>query len=167
MEGKNHDHDIKISRVYSVPPKEKQVSELSRTLERIAEKKLIDGIIILNQDQEFVSTSLNSVLVKLIGKGIQVTTYLELFEEIKEALPLQFAGDQFYTILPVSNSNQRYFYLLWHKILDLIASLFGLALMIILLPIIILMNFFFNKGPLFYNQLRVGKGGERHLNYQV
>lgn len=160
IEGQDHDHDIKISRIYAVPSDEKQLHNLSRTIERISSKKLIDGVIILDHDQESISNSLNSVLVKMLRHGVQVNTYFELYEEVKEALPLQFAGNQFYNILPISKSNQNYFYLLWHKLVDIIASIFGLSAMILLSPFILLINIFFNKGPLFYKQLRVGKGGK-------
>jgi lipopolysaccharide/colanic/teichoic acid biosynthesis glycosyltransferase len=92
--------------------------------------------------------------------GVQVRTYLELYEEIKEAIPLQFAGNQFYTILPISKHNSNYIYILWYKLLDVITSVFGLFLMALLTPLILLLNLFFNRGPLFYHQHRVGKGGE-------
>lgn len=40
------------------------------------------------------------------------------------------------------------------------SSVLGLSTMLILTPIIVFMNLFLNKGPLFYRQFRVGKGGK-------
>ena len=160
IEGKDYDHGIKILRVYTTQTDEKQAQNLTRTIERISAKKIIDGIIVLDNDQELISKSLNSVLVKILSYGIQVKTYFELYEEVKEAIPLQFAENKLYSILPISKYNQNYFYLLWHKLLNIIASIIGLSLMILLSPIIMLFNMFFNRGPLFYRQFRIGKGGE-------
>lgn len=160
LEGNDYDHGLKILRTYRIPEKEKDIQNLSRALERMASKKIIDSIIILNEDQEPLSKTMNHLFVKVLNYGIQTRTYLELYEEIKEAIPLQFAGNQLYTILPVSKYNTNYIYLLWHRILDVFAAIFGLCLMILLSPVIVLLNVFFNRGPLFYRQFRIGKGGE-------
>lgn len=163
LEGKGYEHGLKILRVYGVSEENKQIDRLSRAIERMNSKKLVDTIIILDQDQETISKSLNTTLVKALGNGVQVITYFKLYEEVKEALPIQFAGNQFYSILPISRYNHNYLYLLWHKLVDILSSILGISMMIFLTPIILLMNLFFNKGPLFYKQLRVGKGGKEIL----
>lgn len=160
IEGKNFEHGLRILGVYEVAQEDKQDGRLSRGIERMCSKKLVDTIIILDKDQEPISTSLNTTLIKVIGKGIHVISYFQLYEEVKEALPIQFAGTQFYTILPISKFNHHYSYLLWHKLVDFTAAVLGLGLMVLLIPGILVLNKFFNKGPLFYKQLRVGKGGE-------
>ncbi len=160
IQGIEFEHGLKILRTYSVSKDPKQIDRLSRAIERMTAKKLMDIVIIMDKDQETISSSLNTSLVKAIGNGVQVKTYFKLYEEVKEAIPLQFAGNQFYSILPVSKYNHNYFYLLWHKLVDVLASFFGLSMMIFLSPFILFLNIFFNKGPLFYKQRRVGKGGE-------
>lgn len=160
IEGIEFEHGLKILRSYSVSKQQKQIDILSRAIEKMTSKKLIDLVIIMDKDQGRISNSLNTTLVKAIGNGVQVKTYFKLYEELKEAIPLQFAGNQFYSILPISKYNHNYFYLLWHKLIDVIASIVGLSIMILLSPVILIMNAFFNKGPLFYKQLRVGKGGK-------
>lgn len=159
VEGRSYEHGLKILRIYPVPQEVKQIERLSRAIERMTSKKLLDTIIIMDQDQESISNSLNSTLIKAMGKGIELKTYFKLFEEVKEALPVRFAGSQFYSILPTSKYSQNYVYLLWHKIVDITTSILGLSTMLILIPFIVLINFFLNKGPLFYRQTRVGKGG--------
>jgi len=160
LEENDYGHGLRLLRIYRIPDGEKQKLNLSRALERMASKKLIDNIVILDKDQEEISKMMNHVFVKILKYGVQVRTYFGLYEEIKEAIPLRFIGTHFYTILPVSKYNSNYIYLLWHWLLDIIAAIIGLSLMIILTPVILLLNVFFNKGPLFYNQYRVGKGGE-------
>lgn len=160
LEGNDYDHGLKILRTYRIPEKEKEIQNLTRALERMASKKIIDSIIILNEDQEPLSKTMNHLFVKVLNYGIQTRTYIELYEEIKEAIPLQFAGNQLYTILPISKYNTNYIYLLWHRMLDVFAAILGLSLMILLSPFIVFLNLFFNRGPLFYHQFRIGKGGE-------
>ncbi len=160
IEGIEFEHGLKILRTYAVSKQQKQIDRLSRAIERMTTKKLMDIVIIMDKDQATISNSLNTTLVKAIGNGVQVKTYFKLYEEVKEAIPLQFAGNQFYSILPISKYNHNYFYLLWHNLVDIIASILGLSMMMLLSPIILFLNIFFNKGPLFYKQRRVGKGGK-------
>lgn len=160
IEGIEFEHGLKILRTYAVSKQQKQIDRLSRAIERMTNKKLMDIVIIMDKDQAKISNSLNTTLVKAIGNGVQVKTYFKLYEEVKEAIPLQFAGNQFYSILPISKYSHNYFYLLWHNLVDVIASILGLTMMMLLSPIILFLNIFFNKGPLFYKQHRVGKGGK-------
>jgi len=160
LEENDYGHGLRLIRIYRIPEGEKQKLNLSRALQRMASKKLIDNIVILDKDQEEISKMMNPVFVKILKYGVHVRTYFGLYEEIKEAIPLRFIGTHFYTILPVSKYNSNYIYLLWHWSLDIIAAIVGLSLMVILTPVILLLNVFFNRGPLFYNQYRVGKGGE-------
>ena len=160
IEGIEFEYGLKILRTYTVSKEQKQIERLSRAIERMTSKKLMDTVIIMDRDQGAISHSLNTTLVKAIGNGIQVETYFKLYEDVKEAIPVQFAGKQLYTILPISKYNHNYIYLLWHKLVDILSSVLGLSTMLILTPIIVFTNIFFNKGPLFYRQFRVGKGGK-------
>ncbi len=158
--GKDYEYGLSVVRNYKVSSDQKQISSLSRAIDKMAVKKLIDTIIIMDKDQGTISNTLNTSLVKANGNGIQVETYFNLYEDVKEAIPVQFAGNQLYTILPISKYNSNYLYLLWHKMIDIISAVFGLCTMLIISPLILFMNLFFNKGPLFYRQSRVGKGGK-------
>jgi exopolysaccharide biosynthesis polyprenyl glycosylphosphotransferase len=160
IEGVEFEYGLKILRTYTISKEKKQIDRLSRAIERMTSKKLIDTVIIMDRDQGTISNSLNTTLVKAIGNGIQVETYFNLYEGVKEAIPVQFAGNQLYTILPISKYNHNYIYLLWHKLVDIVSSVLGLTTMLILTPFILVTNLFLNKGPLFYRQFRVGKGGK-------
>lgn len=160
IEGVEFELGLKVLRTYTVSKEQKQIDRLSRAIERMTDKKLIDTVILMDKDQETISNSLNSTLIKVIGKGIQVETYFKLYENVKEAIPIQFGGNQLYTILPISKYNHNYIYLLWHKSIDIVSSLLGLSTMLTLTPFILVTNLFLNKGPLFYRQYRVGKGGK-------
>jgi len=160
IEGSNFQNGYRIQRVYTIPEDSKSIDNLARTMVKITSQNLIDSIVILDTNHENLSEKLNSSLIKATQFGINVQTYLKLYEETKEALPLILAGRQFYSIFPISKYNTNYIYLLWSRTLNIIFSIFGLILTVILIPIISMINIFANKGPLFYSQIRVGKGGK-------
>ena len=160
IEGNNFQNGYRIQRVYTIPEDSKSIDNLARTIGKITSQNLINSIVILDSNHENLSDKLNSSLIKAIRYGVNVQTYLKLYEDTKEALPLILAGRQFYSIFPISKYNTNYIYFLWNRSLDIISSIFGLILTGLLIPVIYFVNIFANKGPLFYSQIRVGKGGK-------
>lgn len=160
IEGINYQYGYKIQRIYKIPVDDSSIEDLSRTLDKIITKKIIDNIIILDKNHRNISKRLNIALIKAIQCGVNVQTYLKVYEELREALPIKFAGRQFYSIFPISRYNTNYIFFLWHRLIDLFSSFFGIFAMLSLTPFIILFNYFLNRGPLFYSQFRVGKGGK-------
>lgn len=160
IEGINYQNGYKIQRIYPIPSGNNSIDNLARTIAKISSQKLIDNIVILDTNHENVSEKLNNVLIKAIQYGINIQTYLKLYEEIKEALPLVLAGRQFYSIFPISRYNANYIYYLWHRVLDIVSSIFGLITAVLFIPFIAFINLFLNPGPLFYSQWRIGKGGK-------
>ncbi|MCL4147353.1 UNVERIFIED_CONTAM: hypothetical protein GTU68_040361 [Idotea baltica] len=77
-----------------------------------------------------------------------------------QRVPVQFVGKDFYKYFPFSRSNQNKLYLFFHRLFDIIISIVGLSIGIVLLPIILLGNVIGNRGSLFYSQDRIGKNGE-------
>jgi len=162
IEGNNEHHGYKIKRFYSLSTKKNSDLALERMLNKVAVNKIVDNIIILDKDHENISVGLNKILIKAIQNGIDVQTYLKLYEDLVEALPLNLAGRQFYTIFPISRHNSNYFYQLWNRVIDVSSAIFGLLVTLSIIPFIFLINLFINRGPLFYSQLRVGQGGEEY-----
>ncbi|MCK5782373.1 MAG: exopolysaccharide biosynthesis polyprenyl glycosylphosphotransferase [Flavobacteriales bacterium] len=160
IEGSNEHNGYRIKRFYSLSTKNKSDLSLERMLDKVVSNRIVDNIIILDQDHENISVGLNKVLIKAIQNGVDVQTYLNLYEDLTEALPLNLAGRQFYTIFPISRHNSNYFYQLWNRVLDILSSVFGLFITILIIPFIFVINLFVNRGPLFYSQLRVGQGGD-------
>ena len=66
----------------------------------------------------------------------------------------------FYKYFPFSRSNENKLYMFFHRTLDVLCSLIGLLLSILLLPLIIIGNAIANKGPLFYSQVRIGENSK-------
>ena len=160
---KEANYGYRVKRIYKMPEDENENKYLENLLDKIITKKLVHKILIIDKNHEEISGGLNRVLVKSIQSGIEVETYLKFYEDINESLPINLAGKQFYNIFPISRSNTNSVYKLWSRINDIFSAVMGIGIMLLLMPFIGMANFFTSKGPLFYTQLRVGKGGEEYM----
>ncbi len=62
--------------------------------------------------------------------------------------------------------NERVLYLCWCKMLDLTFALFGLLVLLLLLPVLALLIYLDSPGPIFYCQERVGYRGHKYHIYK-
>ena len=105
-------------------------------------------------------------LTFLLDKGFTIREYTQVFEEITKRVPVQYVGKDFYKYFPFSRSNQNRLYKLYHRLMDIVFSLFGIILGICFLPLILLGNLIGNRGKLIYVQTRVGKHGRPFKIYK-
>lgn len=162
LEGAKGENGYKVMRVYSIPTDKKSKISFSAMIDRLVDRHIVNDIVILDRNHENISELINRSLVRAIEQGVDVQTYMKIYEEINEAIPLNLAGRQFYSLFPVSRQNSNYLYQLWSKFVDVCAAFVGLILLLIISPMVALVNLFFNRGPLFYSQKRVGKGGKEY-----
>src|SRR5690606_17817314 len=92
--------------------------------------------------------------------GYIIREYTQVYEAITQRIPVQYVARDFYRYFPFSRSNQNHLYLFVVRILEIVVSVVGLLLGIVLLPLILLGNLLGNRGKLFYTQERVGKNGK-------
>lgn len=126
----------------------------------------ISEIVIAINDSETITPYLYNELTHLIEKGFTIREYTQVFEEITKRVPVQFVGKDFYKYFPFSRSNQNKLYMFYHRLMDIVCSIFGILIGIILLPFVIIGNLIGNKGKLFYMQTRVGKNGKSFNIYK-
>lgn len=119
----------------------------------------ISEVVVASFNTETITTEIYSDLMQLLERGFTIREYTQVYEEITHRVPIQFVGKDFYKYFPFSRSNQNTLYLFFRRIFDILFSILGLFMGILLLPFLLIGNFFGNKGPLFYRQERVGKNG--------
>lgn len=129
-------------------------------LAKFVRQNSISEIVVASQKTDGITVSLYNQLITLLEKGYIIREYTQVYEAITHRIPVQYVSRDFYRYFPFSRSNQNHLYLLIVRILEILISLIGLSLGILLLPIILIGNFFGNRGKLFYTQERVGKNGE-------
>ncbi|ARN79513.1 sugar transferase [Nonlabens spongiae] len=138
-------------------PNEKGLRELHP---KMAQRILVrNGIkeIIVGADTDDFNKDLYDWLLSCMEKGYHVRDYIMVYEDMTDSVPLEVIGRDFYRHFPFSRSNQNQLYRLYHRVFDIIASLIGLTIGLVFLPLILIGNLIGNRGPLFYFQERLGK----------
>ena len=131
------------------------------------EKNLISEIVVASSQEDNITVSLYNQLISLLENGVPIREYTQVYEEITHRVPVQHVGKDFYRYFPFSRSNQNKLYLFFHRVLDLLFSIIGLAFGLCISPFIIIGNLFANKGPLFYTQQRVGINGKHFKIFKL
>lgn len=107
-----------------------------------------------------ITVNLYNQLIHLLESGFVIREYTQVYENITQRIPVQYVARDFYRYFPFSRSNQNQLYLLVVRIVEVIISLLGVSLGVLLSPFILIGNLIGNKGKLFYTQERVGKNGK-------
>ena len=132
----------------------------SADLLQVIKEEKISEILVASYNSETITPAVYHDLIALLDQGFSIREYTQVFEEITYRVPVQFVGKDFYKYFPFSRSNQNTLYLFFHRTFDIIFSIMGLLIGLILLPLIVLGNALANRGPLFYMQERVGQNGK-------
>ena len=126
----------------------------------------IDAWIINTRSYNHFSAEMERNMVNAILTGKEIITFTSFYETVYEALPITSHNDSLYEILKLKNSKLRYVQTIVSFNFNLILTLItGLAFALVT-PFVFVLNFFFNKGPLFYTQLRVGRYGREYTIYK-
>lgn len=125
-------------------------------MNHIISKKQI-GEIIISNSYKGVSEKIFKYLAPQLNKGIPIKPYYKVYEEVTKKILLKDISSNFYVYFPFSRSNQNKLYLFTNKTIDIIISIIGILILALLIPFIFLINLFFNRGKLFYKQVRVGR----------
>ncbi|PXY42028.1 sugar transferase [Flavobacterium cheongpyeongense] len=120
----------------------------------------ISEIIIASQKTEGITADLYQDLLHLLESGNIIREYTQVYESKTQRIPVQYIARDFYRFFPFSRSNNNKLYLLLVGFIELVFSLVGLVFCAFFIPLIFIFNSFWNKGPLFYTQERVGKNGK-------
>jgi len=139
---------------------------VNNVTEIIEQHKVSEIVVATSQDDE-ITVKLYNQLINLLEKGVPIREYTQVYEEITHRVPVQHVDKDFYRYFPFSRSNQNKLYLFFHRLLDLIFSVIGLAFGLLLSPIILFGNVIANRGPLFYTQERVGRNGKLFKIYKL
>ena len=136
--------------------------ELRPTIRKLG----IDELLISGVDPMTETSGFAEGIFELLKEGFSVRDYNYVYEEKTGKIPVQHIEKNFYKFFPRSRSNDNKFYLFFHRFFDVVVSIVGLLLGLLLLPFVYLGNFMANKGCLFYRQERVGKNGKTFTIYK-
>ncbi len=110
---------------------------------------------------------LNNNIITLFEEGINIKSYESFYEEITDSVPKEYLDHHFYKNINLSSNSDNQLYRVFHRFIDLIVSISGLAVFMVMIPIIFILNLIGNRGPLFYTQTRVGQKGKTFTIYKL
>ena len=119
----------------------------------------ISEIVVASYHAETITPEIYKDLMLLLESGFSIREYTQVYEDMVQRLPVQFVGKDFYKYFPFSRSNQNKMYLFFQRFFDVLISLVGIGMGLVLVPFILIGNLMGNRGPLFYIQERIGKNG--------
>lgn len=146
----NKKERVKFKGVVEYSPKE---------IYQVIKDENISEVVIASYNSETITPAIYSDLITLLEGGFPIKEYTQVYEEMTYRVPVQFVGKDFYKYFPFSRSNQNKMYLFSRRFLDIVISIVGLLIGVLLLPFIWLGNAIANRGALFYSQERIGQNG--------
>lgn len=129
-------------------------------LEKFVKENSISEIVIASQKTDGITVNLYNQLIHLLESGFIIREYTQVYENITQRIPVQYVSRDFYRYFPFSRSNQNHLYLIIMRLIEVLLSLIGLSICLVIIPLVFLGNLLGNKGKLFYTQERVGKNGK-------
>ncbi|WP_373072331.1 sugar transferase [Zeaxanthinibacter enoshimensis] len=132
----------------------------------LAATEKIDTWIINTKSYSSLPPDLERILLRSIIKGREVLSFTSFYENTYEALPIRSHNDSFYEILQLRNKKIRYLQKVFSFTVNFFLALFVGLIFLLSVPFVYLLNIFFNKGPLFYTQKRVGRYGKEFKIYK-
>lgn len=126
----------------------------------------ISEIVIASKNKSSLPLNLHNQLLKTIGLGISIKDYSTTYEIITQRLLLDYFEKDFNIFFSFSRNNQNKLYLIVSRLFDILVSIIGLIIGLMILPLIIIGNMIANRGNLIYYQERVGKNGRTFKIYK-
>lgn len=143
------------------PPEHPKMVEFSlKDLSGTLKNYSIDEILISNIDIGGNLWPAYEEIMELLKSGFPVRDSNHVYEEKTYRIPAEHIEKDFYKFFPFSRSHNNKFYLFVQRLADILVSIVGIAIGILLIPVILIGNLFGNPGCLFYFQERVGKNGK-------
>ncbi len=126
----------------------------------------IDAVIVNIKSYNDLPQSIENMVLKSILNGKEVISFTTFYENTYEAMPIKSHNDSFYEILQLRNKKIRYLQRIFSFLINFFLSLMVGIVFVISIPFVCVLNLFFNRGPLFYTQKRVGLHAEEFKIYK-
>jgi exopolysaccharide biosynthesis polyprenyl glycosylphosphotransferase len=135
-------------------------------LVRLVRELDINLLIVAIAHPSSIEAELFQVLIDCRERGVDIELMTSFYERLTGRVLVEEAGLDLAVVMPVPDSAMRHAFSAGKRLLDLLAAILGLVTLTLLAPWIALANAILSPGPLFYRQLRVGKGGKPFQVYK-
>jgi lipopolysaccharide/colanic/teichoic acid biosynthesis glycosyltransferase len=140
-----------------------RVCGTSADLPRLARELAADEVVLAITNIDTLSQGALYALVACREQGFRVATMPAFYERWLGRVAVEHVGRDMNAVFPVDESNvATRLYPVVKRAGDLLVGMAGLLPLVLITPLVGLANLLTSPGPLFYRQVRVGKGG-RHF----
>ncbi|WP_242206338.1 exopolysaccharide biosynthesis polyprenyl glycosylphosphotransferase [Aestuariivivens insulae] len=129
-------------------------------IHKVIKEHDVKEIVVASYNSENITSDIYHKLITLLETGFSIKEYTQVYEEMTRRVPVQYVGKDFYKYFPFSRSSQNKLYLFFRRLMDVLISIIGVLVGVVLVPFIFLGNLIGNRGPLFFVQDRIGKNGD-------
>jgi len=127
-----------------------------KLVEIIEQQHISDVVVAINGE---IRGSTFQALLDIQESGVEIVRMTTMYEELTGRVPIHHLESDWIIRSFVDEVRVSGFYEMTKRILDVLGSLVGLAILAILTPFIALATIFDSGLPVFYSQERLGKGG--------
>jgi exopolysaccharide biosynthesis polyprenyl glycosylphosphotransferase len=113
-----------------------------------------------------LSADVFSSLVAAREKGVRIVSMPALYESLTERIAVEHIGDNWGIIFPVEHYRHPAMHDALARGLDLVSAVIGCAVVALVAPFLLIANKIGSPGPLFYSQMRIGRGGKQFRIYK-
>ena len=128
-------------------------------LRRLVGEHGVDTVVVAITHTPQIHPELFQVLLDCREQGIRLEPMTSVYERLTGKVPVEHAERDLYVVMPLSDSATQRLFAAAKRLFDLLAALIGLLFLIPIAALVVLANLIWSRGPLFYRQTRVGKGG--------
>lgn len=128
-----------------------------RLLQLIEDQRVSDILVAISGEMR---GQLFQALLDAQERGVEITRMPVMYEELLQRVPIQMLDAQWLLRSFVDEARVSAFYLLGKRLLDLLGGVVGLLILAMLLPFVAIATLLDSGFPIFYTQIRLGKGGK-------
>ena len=139
------------------------IGSSERLLDLICEKAVSDLIVAISGE---MNGRMFQALLDAQELGVEITRMPVAYEELLGRVPIQWLEADWILRSFVDEARSRGFYELWKRLIDIIGGLIGTFIFIILMPLISFILLMDDGRPIFYTQMRSGRGGQHYKIYK-
>ncbi len=144
-----------------------EVLGTSTDLLRLAREYHVDEVILAITHREAMHQAAFDALMACREEGYHVTTMEAVYERVLGRVSVEHCGRNIAAVLPVAERGPtERLYGVLKRLTDLLIAAALLIPLLLVLPLVALVNFAGNRGPLFYRQTRVGQAGRLFRVYK-
>ena len=139
------------------------LGDSSQMLELIIEHKITDLIVAISG---MLQPVMFQKLLAAQENGIEITRMPVAYEELLSRVPIRYLEADWILRSFVDQVRSTIYYDISKRIIDIIGALFGMVILILLTPLVTLATLIDSGWPVFFTQMRLGKGGKEYAIFK-